>query len=293
MTEDILSEVRGCSGFRNAIMGKVELVSAQSVVTVQLITDLPYSQEDFNSAYTVIRKYIPECFSFELQVSKLTPDGAMVKRRIMELIAEKSPALSSVIGEADVSVQKTDTALGGPRSESMVRAVEEGLKKTYCGEFRGFVSKNRIDAESITVEEKVTEESFEAPVRTFPIENFSPIESADAPKRAIYMADFNFVSENAVICGSVIDITERSYTRSNGEEKPYFALAVSDGTSTLRVTYFARKKSVDKIREIKAGESIVLNCRSDVHNGSRKLCARKAQGAPRTQGLPHRVPRTV
>ena len=50
MTEDILSEVRGCSGFRNAIMGRVEFVSAQSAVTVQLITDLPYSQEDFNSA---------------------------------------------------------------------------------------------------------------------------------------------------------------------------------------------------------------------------------------------------
>ena len=296
MTEDILSEVRGCSGFRNAIMGRVEFVSAQSAVTVQLITDLPYSQEDFNSAYTVIRKYIPECFSFELQVSKLTPDGAMVKRRIMELIAEKSPALSSVIGEADVSVQKTDTGfdfyvstLGGPRSESMVRAVEEGLKKTYCGEFRGFVSKNRIDAENITVEEEVTEESFEAPVRTFPVENFSPIESADAPKRAIYMADFNFVSENAVICGSVIDITERSYTRSNGEEKPYFALAVSDGTSTLRVTYFARKKSVDKIREIKAGESIVLNCRSDVHNGMLRYTATQVNyGAPPENFVPEK-----
>ena len=108
MTEDILREVRASSGLKNAIMGSVELERATSAVTVRLITDLSYTDADYNSAYSVVRKYVPEEFSLELNISKLTPDGAMVRKKILSVIAEKYPALAAVVEEKDIFVAKTD-----------------------------------------------------------------------------------------------------------------------------------------------------------------------------------------
>ena len=192
MTEDILTEVRATSGLKNAIMGGVELTQATSEVTVCLITDTPYSESDYKSAYSAVRKYVPSAFSLELKISKLTPDCAMVKRRILSIIGEKFPALASVTGENGVEVTKDGdgfsfvvTALTSSRSQDVVKTVEDALKKSFCGSFRGSVSKEKLNVSDISVEETVVEENFEAPVRTFPVENFAPIESADAPKRAL------------------------------------------------------------------------------------------------------------
>ncbi len=281
MTEDILSEVRSVGSMKNAIMGGVSLTMATSSVSVRLITDCAYSRSDYDSAYSVVRRYVPQEFSLELHISKLTPDCDMVRRKISAVIAEKFPALSSVLTERSIGVEKEEggfcftlSTLGGKaRAEGVVHAVEQALSKSFCGTFRGTVSEEKLSADAIELEEQVEEEVFIAPPRTFPVENFSPIESAAPPARALYIADFNFVSENAVVCGRVVDLSERSYVRSNGEEKPYFTITLTDGTGTVRMTYFSRKKSVDKIREIKAGESIVCSCRSDVHNGMLRYTA--------------------
>lgn len=280
MVEDIISEVRKNQGLKNAIMGGVELLQSSGAVTVRIVTDCAYTQSDYDGAFAAVRRFVPDCFSLTLSITKLTPDCAMVRRAIMAVINGRYPALAAVITEGDVTVEKTEggfaftvATIGISRSADVIATIEAALKKQFCGNFTGSASSKHITAEDITVEEEVVEEAFEAPARTFPVENFIPIESADAPRRALYISDFTFVSENAVVCGNVIDIQERAYTRSNGEEKPYFAITISDGTGNLRLTYFSRKKSVDKIREIKAGESIVVNCRSEVHGGALRYTA--------------------
>ena len=281
MTEDILREVRESEGLKNAIMGSVEYERATSAVTVRLITDVAYSDGDFKSAYSVVRRYVPQEFSLELTISKLTPDCAMVRRKILSVIGEKFPALAAVVGENDISVTKDDDgfsfkiAILGDKSrgENVVRTLESELKKLFCGTFRGFIAEHALCADSITIEREVEEENFEAPARTFPVVNFTAIESADAPKRALYIADFNFVSENAVVCGRITDISERSYLRPNGEEKLYYNLSLDDGTGVLRLTYFTRKKSLDTIKELKVGDSIVCSCRSEVHGGGLRYTA--------------------
>lgn len=298
MTEDILREVRAASGLKNAIMGSVELEWSNFAVTVRLITDTPYTDDDYNSAYAAVRKYVPEVFSLELAISKLTPDCDMVKRRIVSVIAEKFPALAAVLTpEDDITVSKEDDGFsftvaifgGKERGDAVVHTIEAELKKCYCGNFRGFVADNRLNADKIVIEREAEEEKFEAPARTFPVENFVPIESADAPKRALYMADFNFVSEKAVVCGKILDITERSYTRANGEERPYFNITMTDGTGTLQITSFTRKKSEEKIRALKPEESIVCNCRSEMRGyGLRYTATAINYGTPPKDFVPER-----
>ena len=295
MTDDILAEVRSATGLKHAIMGGVSLTQSTSSVFVQLITDTAYSQGDFDAAYSVVRKYVPEQFSLELQITKLKPDCEIVKRAVCELLREKFPAQYAVTGEGGVTVEMQDDGFkftiavlgGGERAQSLVSAVENLLKKRFCGNFYGCVSAQKPSAENIVVEREAEEDEFYAPPRTFPVEDFSPIESAVPPACAVYMADFDYISENSVVCGRVVDIAERSYTKRNGEEKPYFVLTLTDGTATLRFTYFARKKSVDKVRDIKEGESLVCTCKSEVYNGSLRYTATNIDyGAPPKDFVP-------
>lgn len=275
MTEDILRDVRAAGGLKNAIMGPVELDRAAAAVTVRLVTDIPYSEDDYNAAYAAVRKYVPAEFSLGLEISKLTPDCAMVRKKIYCFIREKYPALAAVAAEDDISVERTDggfrftiAVLGDrARGEALVRAAEAELKKCFCGNFYGSVSSGALSAESIVVEREEEEEKFEAPARTFPVCNFSPIESADAPRRAFYIADFNFVSDNAVVCGKITDVTERTYIRSNGEQRPYYSITLNDGTGSLTLTCFVRKKNEEKIKALKEEDSIVCNLRSEVRGG--------------------------
>ncbi len=280
MVEDILARVREAEGLKNAIISGVTLDTAAGTVTVKLVTDRAYTGSDGETAVAAVRPFVPDCFSLDVQISKLSPDSGMIKRRILSLIGEKFPALSSVIGEDDVSVARSGDgfefevrALGGARSENMVREVEAALAKCYCGGFRGRVARENIDTSGIVVEREAEEEEYEMPVRSFAVENFRPIEGGEKPSRAIYMADFNFAAEKAVVCGSVLDVSERAYTRSNGEEKPYFVFTLTDGTGTLRLTWFSKKKSLDKVRGVKEGESLACVCRSEVRGGMLRYTA--------------------
>lgn len=280
MVEDILSRVRAADGLKNAIFGGVMLEQASGEVTVNIVTDRAYTQTDYDAAVAAVRPFVPDCFSLSVHISKLSPDCSMVKRKIISLISENFPALSSVIGEGDVSVARTEEgfsfeirALPGARSEEMVREVCAMLKKCYCGNFFGCVAEEKIDTSGIVVEREAEEAEYETPVRSFEIQNFEPVEGGEKLTRAIYIGDFNFVSERAVVCGTVLDVSERAYTRSNGEEKPYFNFTITDGTGNLRLTWFSRKRSLDKVRAIKAGESIACVCRSEVRGGMLRYTA--------------------
>ena len=142
MVDDILSQVRRLDGLKNAIIGGVELEQAANAVTVRLVTDLAYSHEEYLAAYDSVRHYVPECFSLDLKISKLTPDCDMIKRRILALIGENFPALASVTEDGDVTVSKTDegfsfevATFSGSRADDVIRTLENSLKKTYCGTF--------------------------------------------------------------------------------------------------------------------------------------------------------------
>lgn len=281
MTEDILSKVRSVASMKNAIIGGVSLNRAESAVEVRLITDCAYSQSDFESAYSAVRGFVPDDFSLDLYISKLTPDCGMVKKKIVAVICEKFPAAAAAFSDKCVAVEKIEDGFeftlkllaSKSKGEEIVRSVEETLEKSFCGVFLGILSDKTPDRDDIFDDESVPEEVFTVPVRTFPIENFKKIDGKSEPSYAIYIADFDFVSNETVCCGKVLDITEHSYTKQNGEEKPFFTIVLTDGTATLKATYFSRKRTVDKIRAIKEGDGIVCTCKSELYRGGLRYTA--------------------
>lgn len=274
MTENFINEIRSLSNFNNAILSSVVLESDKKLVTVRLITDKTFSADDKNDAAKIARKYVPQAFDCSVEISKLTPDCGMVKNKIIEAINAEFKALSVTLEERDIKVSKTDrgfeyviSVMPSLSASGVCDSVTAYLKKSYCGEFYGKCVENTKLAQSIEVEEEHENLEFEVPVRKFAISDFSILEGTENQDAAVYLSDINFESEKVVVCGRIEDIVERKYTNSKNQEKPYYLFTINDETAMLRVTYFARVKSIEKIKALKIGDSIVCTGKTELFKG--------------------------
>jgi DNA polymerase III epsilon subunit family exonuclease len=281
MTEDFLNEIRALPNLNRAIVRSVCLHKQEMRVEINLITDMAFTEEDENGANKIARKYVPEEFALSLTITKLTPDEGMVARKILQGLSLYNHALSSLIDEKDIKVERTEggfyftisVMLPTANMEDTVKNIVTYLKGQFCGEFSGKCVKSENKIEDLKVEEKPENIEYVIPIRRFNIENFNFLEGTNAISQAVYMADMNFESESVSVCGKIEDIAERKFTKGNGQEKTYYNFTLSDGTATMRATYFTRQKSIEKIKKLQVGESIVCTGRSEIYRGAVRFTA--------------------
>ena len=282
MTE-FLKQIHTIPSFNTAIVSGISLFRDSHAVKINLVTENTFTSEDENKARDIARRFVPEEFGCSLDISKLTPDEKMVARKIMQAVGQCNKALACLLTEDDIKVERTpdgfcftisviaDTAA----SENVVDNVIAILGKTFCGKFSGRCVKSDKKLDSIEIEAEKENIEYEIPVRSFEIADFEFIEGDTVQKSAIYLSDVNFESENVVICGTIEDIEERTYTRkSDGMEKTYFSITLNDGTAQMRITYFTRKSTIEKIRKLKAGDSIVCTGKAEIYRGACRYTAR-------------------
>ncbi len=280
MTEQFLKEIRSIESFSNSIINSIVLDSGKKLVTVKLVTDKVFTEENRVAAEKTVRAYVPEFFRCMLEISKLAPDCEMVKNKITEALNNNFRAVSVTLGKQDIKVKKSESGfeyiiyvMPSLISNGISDAVTAYLKKCYCGEFFGRCEKSSKFAQEIEIEEEHENIEFDVPIRSFKIEGFSFLEGSEKQDTATYMSDLNFESEKAVVCGSIEDIQERKYTNSKNEEKTYYSFTVTDTTAVMRVTYFTRQRSIDKIRALKVGDSIVMTGKSELYKGFLRFTA--------------------
>ncbi len=281
MTESFLSEIRKIGSLGSAIVSSVTLYKQKNEVEVKLITDTVFSDADEAAARKTVRSFVPEYFSCALKIVKLTPDEDMVAKKIYSIVGEINQRLAALITPNDVKVVRVDGGFdfeisvidSDAYANGVIRSVCVALEKCFCGRFTGKCVRSERTIDQLEVEESRDNVEYEIPIRTFEIRNFSLLEGNDRPKTAVYIADLNFVSENVVICGVIQAIRERTVTNSSGKEKLMYNFTVYDGTATVRVGYFTRQKSLDKIKKLKAGDSIVLTCKTELFRGEVRATA--------------------
>lgn len=281
MTESIIDEIRTIKSLSSAILSSVSLIKADGRVEIALITDKPYSAADEAAAKKIARKYVPELFSCSVKISKLTPDEGMIAGKILALIPQINRQLAAFVTAGDIRVERTEKGFyfevavvhASTYTADVADRISAELKKHFCGEFSGrcVTAKNKLD--DIVIEEKHENIQYEIPPRSFDIAEFSFLEGEVERKRAIYIADLNFTSESVVICGEITYIRERTITSGSGREKLMYNFTVNDTTAATRVSYFARQKSLDKIKKLKVGDSIVMTCKADIFNGEIRVTA--------------------
>ena len=293
MTE-FLKQIHTIPSFGRAIVSGISLYKSLHAVEINLVTERTFTAEDEDRARQIARSFVPEEFECNIEISKLTPDEKMVAKSIKGAIDKCSKALASLITEDDIAVQKTDEGFdftisviaGTAYSDDVAEKIVAILSKTYCGKFTGRCVRSDKKLESIEIEEEKENIEYTIPVRTFQIEDFTPVESDTFQKTAVYLADVNFESENVVVCGVIEHIEERAYTRKkDGLEKTYFSIVLNDSTAQMRVTYFTRKSTVEKIKKLKEGDSIVCTGKTEIFNGAVRYTARNIDRGHAPEGF--------
>lgn len=281
MTDKILTEIRSSGdNLKNTILRNITVDGTRRTVTVNLVTDAAFTPADKKNADSILRKYVPAYFSLKVDISKLTPDCEMVTRRIAEAISLYSKAVSATLGGNDIAVTKTDNgfeytvnAAASLAPADLCERIDKYLKKNFCGDFSGKIALSK-SLDDLEIEETPDEPEFEMPVRTFDIEEFSFLEGEKIQKKAVYLADINLVRDEVVLCGTIEDIRERTYTNKNGVEKVYYIFTINDGTAVYGVTYFTRLKSIEKIKKLKVGDGIVCTGLNEEFRGNLRYTAK-------------------
>ena len=293
-TEEFLQEIRACGGLKHAVLNGISVFKETRVAQFRLITDRSFTKEEEATAKAVCEKYVPQDFGVEIKIVKRVPDTEILQEKIFAFVSNAFPAAGAFLSKEDVKVQLLDSGANfyleiasGEQtmftSGKILDEISKYLSSVYCGTFYGNVKVVEKERDESILEElpESQEEDYVAEIRTFPIEDFKKIDGVETlPKEAVYMADTSLCEGAFSVCGTLAFFEEKQYVKHNettGEdvEKTRFSLTLNDGSAMMRVTYFPKKATVDKVRELKVGDSIVLTGSNEEYNGNLSFKASK------------------
>ncbi len=285
-SKQYLEEIRKAEGLSRAILKKITVEGNEAVFS--LVTDKNYTQEDVAYASEVSSRFA--CgMKATARVVKSVPSEEGVRRAVAEILSVRFPAFAAFVSPEDITVA-LDGAGGrifiGVSDLERTKAQEDGvtdalsaeLSKSFCGTWSGELKAARKALGEISHEE-IAVEPILAP-RMFDIADYAPIDGAE-PKCALYISDLEKKAENVTVCGVISYIGER--LSKNG--KPYFSITVSDGTGSLRVSYFAKKTTVEKIRALAAGDSVCITGDNELFNGALSFRAKAIDRGSAPEGF--------
>ncbi len=291
---EFLEKIRALDGLKHAIVGEISVTKRNSTAEFLLITDKTYSTLEEAQALEICQEFLPDGFSARVKIVKRVPDAECLQRRIYEYVKKTFPGAGAFLTLDGVEVEMltsgahfyVDIASGDQpmfSSGKILDEVSRYLSSIFCGTFYGNVRivEREIPEEDLNDYED-REEEVKAEIRRFAIENYKKIDGFDGemPTSAVYMADTSTVDGTFHICGTVNYIEEIEYTRKNdktGEDmkRTRFSVTVTDGTANIRTTYFPKKATVEKVREIKIGDKIIITGTNEEYNGSKSFKASK------------------
>ncbi len=266
-----LEEIRRSAGLRRAVLKKITVEGGEA--TFHLITDTNYTEEDVKYASSVSLRYAAGLRA-RAKILKSVPDAEAVKAYIAGYLKDSFPAFAAFLSPADITaevdagggrftlkVDPSEYAKG--KGDGVVDEVSTALGRNFCGHWLGELTVSEQKEKGEITRETPPEEFIVAP-RFFEICNFTAIDGADPrPTNALYIADLAGEVQGVTVCGTMSHIEERE--TKNG--KPYFSILLSDGTGTLRASYFSKKATVEKVRALRAGTGICLTGDNEFFGG--------------------------
>ncbi len=289
-TQEYLEKVRESEGMRNAILSGIAVDKSRETAEFTLITDKAYSRTDTERIRAFSSAFLPDGWAAEIRIIKRVPDKEILKKTIGGYLTKAFPAAAAFMREEDIRIELLGSGAkfsfciaSGEQtlfsSGRILDSVSAYLKTLYCGAFIGEVQIVEKEYDEALIDElPEAEEEYVSEIRTFPIEGFEKLDGVNdsIPRFAVYMADAQGAEGEFSVCGSIVFFEERKYVKHNEKtnedvEKSRFSITVSDGTGSVRTSYFPKKATVDKVRELKQGDFVVLTGENEEYNGFRSF----------------------
>lgn len=297
---EFLERIHEREGLKHAVLNKIVVDRANRLCEFTLITDLAYTPEDEAFAGQAVRDAVPASLQTSVKLCKLVADEELVRHKICEYLAENHRAAAAFVTAEDIGVAREEDAVvftfGVDEQErsffetrDIIPGVAAMLENNFCDRFRGslvYKDKGELRGEDISAEEE--DEPFDyRPPRTFKVHSFETIDFADVPKVATYLKDCTFRSNSLTVCGQIEYIQERVSQKG----KPYLRFTISDSTARMSFSYFIKKKTEEKIRALKQGDSIVCTGENEFFNDRLSFTARYVnKGTPPPDFVPEKLP---
>lgn len=291
---EYLEKIRTANGLKNAILYGITIQKKTRVAQFSIVTDKTYVDAEVERAKNISQSYLPDGWTAEVKMIKRVPDAEAIRQRIFDYISTKFPAVSAFLDIEYIQVEMlesgahfvVDIASGEEQMFSSGRILDEVsayLQSYYCGTFYGnvrVIEKEDTD-EDLLNELPETEDEPVCEIRYFPIVEFSKIDGVDiVPKNAVYISDSHLLESAYSVCGKITYIEEKQYVKHNENtgqdvQKSRFSITLTDGTGSMRTTYFPKKATIEKIRNLRQGDSIVITGENEVFNGNLSFKASK------------------
>ncbi len=299
--QEFLEKIREIDGLKNAILCGITMEKRTNTAEFFLVTDKTYGKAEEEKALSICKEYLPSELTAKVKIVKRVPDEKLLKEKIYEYIKHAFPAASAFLETENIHVQLLSSGasfsvdiLSGEQSlfssANILDEVSRYLSSVYCGSFLGnvrIVEKDRDESVLEEIPERQEEELPDVEIRRFPICDYQKIDGMDELiQRAVYMADSRNVDGTYALCGTLSFIEEIKYNKHNektGEdvERTRFSIVFTDDTAITRTTYFPKKATVDKIRELKVGDKIMVIGSNEDYKGYTSFKAAKINlGAP-------------
>ena len=302
--EEYLSEIRTLSGLKNAILRGITLSKRDKTAEFFLITDKTYSAREEMQAQEISNRYLPEGFSAKIKLIKRVPDKEVIRSKIYEYVKTAFPAAAACMDEKSVHVEMlssganfyVDVASGEQdlfEAGHILDSTSKYLSESFCGAFYGNVRivEKEVDTELLNELPEEREETGTEEIRRFRIENYQKIDGMDEYiTSAVYMADCLKEEGTYAICGKITYIEEIKYVKHNEQtnedvERTRFSIALSDDTLTMRTTYFPKKATLERVRALKVGDSVMIIGSNEEYRGSLSFKASKINYATPPDGF--------
>lgn len=288
-SKEYLEEIRKSAGLVRAVLRKIVVERGEAVF--YLVTDVNYTAEDLAHAEEVTRRYA-EGLKSSVRLMKSVPSEEAVRLTVLDLLKKDSPAFAAFVEPSDVSVSVVEgggsftvCAEPGGKGEEIVDAVSAALGRMYCGVWKGELVRRERERTEAIEKELPPEEIVFAP-RFFAVADYDPIDGGN-PEKAVYISDLTKETQGVCVCGTVSHIEERP-TKTG---KTYFSLTVTDGTGAIRASYFPKKATVEKVRDLRQGTCVCLTGDYELYNGNLSFRAKAVdRGAPPKGFVPEQRP---
>ena len=264
-----LQEIRQAAGLPRAVLKKISVEG--NVAVFHLLTDVNYTQEDIAYATEVSQRYAAG-LEASVRIMKSVPGEEGVRKAILEVLSAQFPAFAAFVGEDCVDVALGST--GGTftitvneadrnkeREDSVLDQISAVLNRNFCGNWVGEL--HFADKPKGEISSTLPPEEYVFAPRYFDITEFSPIDGGEQ-KRAIYISDLSKEMQGVSVCGEITYAAERA-TKTG---KPYFTFTVSDATGSIRISYFTKLKTIEKVRQLQPGAHVCFKGDNELFNGN-------------------------
>ncbi len=261
----------------------VEIDKQNKEIEYNFICDEVVSVELQNTIVDFCSENTPEVFSsVNVKIKKIVGDKELVSERIYRIISENNPSLTFDFNKTDIEVETfgkeihytlnmIPSSVAYCKKNGTLFKINKQLERFFCDDFVGKLSEKsptlstELNATTVSLESLQTVQK-----RLITVSDVVVIDDYEKPEIAVYIADAIDIGE-VTLCGRITSIKEK--TASNG--KPFYIFDFEDGTGKTGGIYFTKKTTVEKIKALKEGDSIIIRGKIDNYKDKTSLTINK------------------